>query len=755
MATIANATQGLPARVGLRRTTLLTLYVATIFLSALLLFGVQPMFTKMVLPVLGGSPSVWSVAMVVFQALLLAGYAYAHALVRHVPARVAAPLHLTVMAGALLVMPIALASGWGEPPPKGEALWLIGLFIASVGLPFFALSANGPLLQAWFARSDHPQAADPYFLYGASNIGSFAALIAYPVVIEPALALKDQSRGWMLGFAVLAVLIAVCAALTLGARSERPSASPASAVRPSAGPATWRQRLGWIVLSLVPSGLLISVTAHISTDIAAVPLLWVLPLALFLLTFVLAFRRNTVVSPLVLGILQVGGTALVLMPKSGTFPIWMTLTVHLGLFVVNALICHRALYANRPGTERLTEFYLCLSAGGVLGGIFCGLAAPHLFSTVLEYPILIVAALLCRPGLLIGGRAQWRAGLRAAAAVAIAVPPAYYAANAALPPQWLVVSLVGPLAVLMLLLWRRPAWTIPLAVALAVVTAGLQGSLGAKATSRSFFGVHRITTSDDGRFRILRHGTTMHGAIRIANDDGTPVEGRPEPITYYAMDGAMGRAIAAIREAQGGALPAAWVVGLGSGSLACHARTGERWTFFEIDAEIVRIASDPALFRFLDRCGPGVSIVLGDARQTLARQAGSAGLIVLDAFSSDAIPVHLLTREAVGLYLSKLTPEGALVVHVSNRHLELRHILARVAAEHGLLTYLGNDRTDAAMEARFLAGSNVVVMTRDPRHLGPLAASARWERIEPDMGRRPWTDDFGNIIEAMIDHGRP
>ncbi|WP_019906601.1 fused MFS/spermidine synthase [Methylobacterium sp. 77] len=732
----------------------LALFVATIFLSALLLFGVQPMFTKMVLPVLGGSPSVWSVAMVFFQALLLAGYAYAHALARYLPLRIAAPLHLAVMGCALAALPIELAAGWGKPPADGEAFWLLGLFLVSVGLPFFALSANGPLLQAWFSRSTHPHARDPYFLYGASNIGSFAALIAYPLAIEPLLPLRDQSRLWMLGFAALAGLIALCAAAAARNAAPRSRIVAGGTVASLSARDVWRQRIGWIALSLVPSGLLVSVTAHISTDVAAAPLLWVAPLALFLLTFVLAFRERMVPSQTVLAGLQVVGSSLALLPMAGALPLGLGLTLHLGLFFVNAMICHGALYRHRPDAERLTEFYLCLSVGGVLGGIFCGLLAPQIFSTVLEYPILLVAALFCRPDFSLTSPAFWRENTRSLATLAGLIGLALLINLTILPRSWLIVSALCLMGA-MIAFWRKPQNVALLAMGLALFTATVSGALTSGASVRSFFGVHKLALSADGHFRTLSHGTTLHGAMRIANDDGTPFTGRPEPVTYYTRDGGMGRAIEAVRSRRGGHLDTVAVVGLGAGSLACHAGHAEDWTFLEIDPEVVRIARDPSLFRFLAACAPDARIVLGDARLTLTDEPGGKSLIVVDAFSSDSIPSHLMTREALALYTSKLAPGGALVVHISNRHLELRHILARAAAEQGLVTFVRDGRRfDRIDEQRFHQASIVVAMARDETDLGTLARSGEWTRIEPDMSRRPWSDDFSNIVEAMVDKVR-
>ncbi|GJD49728.1 hypothetical protein OPKNFCMD_2461 [Methylobacterium crusticola] len=729
---------------------LLPLFAATLFLSAFLLFAVQPMFTKMVLPALGGTPAVWSVAMVFFQSLLLAGYLYAHWLVRRVPFRVAAALHGVLMVGAVAAMPIVLAAGWGRPPAEGQALWLLGLFATSVGLPFFAVAGNGPLLQAWFARSGHPAADNPYALYAASNLGSFAALLAYPAAFEPLLALRDQSRAWMIGFLVLAAMIAACAVLT--GRREPAAALPARA-RAEARP-TWRSRLAWIALSFVPSGLLVSVTAHIATDVASAPLLWVVPLALFLLTFVLAFRDRPPVGDALLTRLQVGGTALACLAL--VTPSWglaAGLGLHLGLFFVTTMVCHAALYRSRPPASRLTEFYLCMSLGGVLGGIACTLVAPQVFSSVVEYPVLLVLALACRPGFFADLRAAGaREAGRTLARCAVAVAAC---AGLALLLDVLAATrlmLVAAFALMLTLTWSRPRLLAPVALVLLLLIVVFPKSHAVRLAHRSFFGVHQVADTQDGRFRVLVHGTTVHGAVRLRNEDGTPATGRPEPLTYYVPDGAYAGAVGAVRAARGGTLPAVGVIGLGAGLLACYAAPGEAWTFLEIDPVIAAIARNPEHFQFLSACAPAAPIVLGDGRLTLADQPGGLSLLVLDAFSSDAIPTHLLTREALGLYFAKLDPRGALVLNITNRHLDVRRILARTAAEHGLVTYVLKEAIDEPVERRMRYRTTIAAVAREPAHLGALASGGVWQRIEPDPAVAPWTDDYSNLLQAIADH---
>jgi hypothetical protein len=732
----------------------LPLFAAALFVSATLVFSLQPMFTKMVLPLLGGTPSVWSVAMVFFQVVLLLGYGYAHLMTRWLDPRAAVAAHVLVVAAASICLPIGIAGGFGPPPADGAALWLVGLIAASIGLPFFAVAANAPLLQAWFSRSGHVQAQDPYFLYGASNLGSFCALLAYPLLIEPMLTLRQQSAAWSVGFAVLAVLIATAGAklATAMRRTGMPDAAPVGASLRRG--LAWRDRLGWMALAFVPSALLVAVTAHISTDIAAAPFLWVVPLSVYLATFVLAFRpggerldramlmlQPVVAAPLVVGL------------NWGTRAYWgVAIAVNLGLFLTSAMICHRALYRRRPPAGDLTEFYLWIAAGGALGGVACGLLAPAMFPDLWEYPVLIVLALMCRPGTFDGKAAAWRRDGGAILALAgLAVVPGLLF-GIRLPETaelaWMAVLVL--LATAIMLSAAHPARLVGLTAFVLILTLVYQPGLVRTETARSFFGIHKVMESADGRFRMLYHGTTIHGAERLRDDAGHAVSGRPEPLTYYYAGGPLSEAIAATRAARGHLAHAA-VVGLGTGSLACHAAPREAWRFYEIDPVVVRIARDPEKFRFLSACGAPPEVVLGDARLTLAAAPEQQDLIILDAFSSDAIPAHLLTREALGLYLDRLAPGGVLVFHLSNRYLELASVVAAVAATHDLATYVKLDKSiDAAASARSLrAASLVAVVARREADLGTLPVTPGWYHLEASGGVRPWTDDYSNVLSAL------
>src|SRR3954447_6660227 len=721
------------------------LYGLTLFVSALLLFSIQPMFAKMVLPKLGGAPAVWSVAMVFFQTTLLAGYAYAHVLNRTLRSRRAAMLHLMLVGVTAIALPIAVAPGWSAPPPDGAALWLFGLFAASIGLPFFALSASAPLLQSWFAASGHPQASNPYVLYAASNLGSFAALFAYPVIVEPFLTLKTQAAAWSIGFALLAVLLSVVGLFTSGAAPAVAQADPAD-VRASAG-----ERLRWIALAAVPSGLVIAVTAYLTTDVAAAPFLWVVPLAIYLLTFVAVFReRPWIAHGQAVRFVPFAVAPLAVSLIGGERVFWLTtIVLNLAVFALLTLMCHGELYARRPNPRRLTEFYLCTSFGGVIGGAFAGLLAPQIFNGNYEYPILIALALLCMPGLFSGGArkafteaAPW---LVASAALALV----WYVTRFQLPAtQELPFQvLLALLAAAMLFQRHRPMRFFGLVILSFTVTALWRPGIAPIETARSFFGVHKVADVADGKARVLYHGTTIHGAQRLRNDDGTPVNGPLLPQTYYYPGGPFAEAIGAARAARG-SLDHVAVVGLGTGTLACHRKGSEHWTFFEIDPEVVRIARDPHRFEFLSRCAPETPVIVGDARLTLDASTDSYDLIVLDAFSSDTIPVHLLTREAVAGYLSKLSPHGVILLHISNRHLDLAPVVANVAQSLGLAAFMREDNSAGDLLTTLKANARLVVLARDTADAGSVAGD--WAPLQPDRSSALWTDDYSNILGVML-----
>ncbi len=735
-----------------RNRLLLTVYTAAIFVSALLLFSVQPLFTKMVLPRLGGSPAVWSVAMVFFQSLLLGGYAYAHFLMQLRSRAIPVAVHLVLLIAALLTLPLAIANGWGEPPDSGYAFWLLGLFAVSIGLPFFALAANNPMLQAWFVRTGHPDGRDPYFLYASSNIGSFLALLSYPVLLEPMFSLRTQNMIWTSGYGLLIVLIAGCGfllmrspAVAIVSPGENEAATPAP---------SWMQRLRWIFLAAVPSGLLIAVTAHISTDVAAAPLLWVLPLSLYLLTWVLVFQSRPLLPHWLMLMavpLAIAGV-IVLLAVGGEQNLLLTLGGHQLAFFIIAMGCHGELAQSRPAARYLTGFYVSLSFGGMVGGLFAGLIAPYTFSWIAEYPILVALAVLCLParvGRYAGGRGLYWLLLLIAAVALIA--PSYTTGKLF---SWLDtqrVYVIAAVAVVAMIVSRLRASRLEylgitvLALALIRIYPADDGRVE---TVRSFFGVHKIQVTANGQYHVLLHGTTIHGAEKYLNDDGTPVTGRPEPISYYYKDGGIGQAIAAMRARKGAPLRVA-VIGLGSGSLVCAQAPGEQWKFFEIDQTMVDTARDPKYFSYISKCQPDIKPVIGDARLTFAREPDSAyDLIIVDAYSSDAIPIHLATQEAMAIYKAKLAPQGAVVMHVSNRHLELASVVTGIADANGLKSWVFNE--DTGRDAEYIFSTNVVISARNDADVGNIALpSSSWALTPAKPDQRVWTDDYSNILGAV------
>jgi hypothetical protein len=736
-----------------RNGLVLAVYTAAIFVSALLLFSVEPLFTKMVLPRLGGSPAVWSVAMVFFQALLLAGYAYAHLLMQIRNRMVLVMVHLLLLVAAILTLPLAIASGWGEPPSSGYAFWLLGLFAVSIGLPFFALAANNPLLQAWFVRTGHPSGPDPYFLYASSNIGSFLALLSYPLLIEPIFTLRMQNLIWTGGYGVLILLIAGCGTLLL----RSPALAEADAqTEATASPApSWLLRARWIFLAAVPSGLLIAVTAHISTDVAAAPLLWVLPLSLYLLTWVLVFQSRPLLPHkwmLMLQPIAIAGVVL-LLAVGGEQNLMLTLGGHQLCFFVIAMACHGELARTRPAAKYLTGFYVALSFGGMVGGLFAGLIAPFTFSWVAEYPILLALAAICRPadgGERLPRLMRWYWIVLGLITIALIVPAGLSGklTDTLQDHRVWVVGAVGVLAALLALALNANRWKIFATVAVALVLIRLYpADDGRVETVRSFFGVHKIVVTPGGQYHVLMHGTTIHGAQKYLNDDGTPVTGRPEPITYYHKDGGIGRAISAIRERKGAPLKVA-VIGVGAGTLTCAAEPGESWKFFDIDQTMVDTASDPKYFSYIQNCAPNFKPVIGDARLTFAKEPdGIYDLIIVDAYSSDAIPIHLATEEAMAIYKAKLAPQGAVVMHVSNRHLELESVVVGIADENDLKSWVYNE--DSGRDGEYIFATDVVVSAREEADVGSLASSDKWAETEPNEGQRVWTDDYSNILGAV------
>jgi hypothetical protein len=713
----------------------------TAFVAAALLFTVEPMVAKALLPTLGGSASVWATCLAFFQVALLVGYGYAHATSRLSP-RVQAAVHGVLLVSCVALRPTIVIGPGEQPGPEGDpAWWLLASLTATVGLPFIALAATSSLLQRWYAATRPTGEADPYPLYAASNLGSLLALLAYPLLIEPGHALNLQARGWWAGFVGFAGLMGACA-IVAGRAANHEIAARSQTVSYRAWPL-------WIALGFVPSSLMQGVTTYLSTDIAPIPLLWVIPLALYLLSFVITFgRRPERFRTLMIRLLPYAGLALLPSIAAGLVD-WYWLPIHLLFFFVAAMVCHGELSRRRPPAAGLTGFYLAISLGGVLGSLFNAFLATALFDRSAEYPIGIVMACLVlatipRPGV---RPEQPRTAILFAATIL------GLTALLAADPGQVSATAFGALSVMMASgTFVYVAWTHrrrPLAFALSVgaVVAGLGLSPGKDGRvllrDRNFYGLVRVTQDDRAMVRRLFHGWTLHGqqSIELGHER--------EPTTYYLPGGPGAQIFDALNARNDSSKARVAVVGLGIGALAAYAKEGQAWTFYELDPAIERIATDPRLFTYLRDSRATVEVILGDARLRLANAPEHRfDLIVLDAFASDAIPVHLLTREAMAVYLDKLHPGGCVAFHISNKYLNLEPVIDGLARERGMVSRIRRDLEISREERKAgKKGTIWVVIAENARDLGAIADDPRW--IPTRAGRGAWTDERSSLVECL------
>ncbi len=800
------------------------LYVLTLFMAASLLFAVQPMVGRMLLPKLGGSPAVWNTCLVFFQGMLLLGYLYSHALPKWLGVRRHAAVHLVLLAGVFFTLPTVI--GDGTPPTENQAVWVLGLLLAGVGLPFFVLSATSPLLQKWYAVS---RGRDPYFLSVASNAGSLAILLAYPLFVEPHWDLPEQAGLWKWGYLAFVGLVGGCVWAVTGkgvavgevaetppgpplarggekpAADHTPEPTPGDSLPPPLGKGRpggvvalhpsqdqqgppWR----WVVLAFIPSSLLSGVTNSITTDVAPIPLLWVVPLSLYLLTFIIAFApirlpmtwfdRLAVLGTITLSLALLAGA---------TEPLWLVLCIHLGGFFSLAMLCHARLSQERPPASDLTRYYLLMSLGGVLGGAFNALAAPALFHRLgfVEYPLMVVVACLFRPAPL--ERLLWRRndllfptilGGAVVGLIEICKAPgltAWFQATGeqvGVPGEMLksAVFFGVPLIVCYTFVDRPLRFALGIA---AVMLAGIRhdGAQGkVLLIERNFLGVVKVT--GEGDFTKMVHGNTVHGQQRNAPRPKWiapflhPVgaagplhavstvaaledrwDDRHRPLTYYHPNGPAGGVFRQLTPAWKGPRRIG-AVGLGTGALASYARPNEAWTFFELDPAVEKLARDERYFTFLKNSKAAAqTVVIGDARLTLnAEPDGSFDLLVLDAFSSDAIPLHLLTAEAFALYRRKLTPHGVVLMHLSNRYLDLPPMVAKIAAAMPMAVRVNDDLgvTDREREDGKFPSVWVIVANAE-EDFGKLQKSINGWQAVPPTAARPWTDRRTNLMDVL------
>jgi SAM-dependent methyltransferase len=667
------------------------LYALTIFTSAFLLFLVQPIMAKQILPWFGGSAAVWTTCLVFFQFLLLFGYAYSDWITRHMKARQQIGLHVVLLLASLLTLPILAAPSW-KPIGTEEPAWrILGLLGATIGLPYFLLSTTGPLVQAWFARMF--PAGTVYRLFALSNFASLLALTSYPFLLEPWITTVRQSQGWSIGYAIFVVLCAGAALYSLRVEhTAAPQAVAGGAMNEGPRPTLGRYAL-WLMLSAMGSFMLLAVTNHITHDVASVPFLWILPLTIYLLTFILCFegrvwyKRHIFLGPL---LVAAGAMAWALHADTSIHDVKQALV----LFCVGLFICcmffHGELAQLKPAPRYLTTFYLMVALGGALGGFFVGFVAPRFFVTYYEFGLGLVAALLMAAYLV-----------------------------------------------------RRMPLFVPLLV---VGTAGFTAyhvyhyieslSENARTMTRNFYGTLRVRDvgAGDEAIRRLMHGVIMHGEQYLSP------KRRTEPTTYYGATSGIGLAIKAF-----GTQPLrVAVIGLGTGTLAAYGRRGDEYRFYELNPQVITIARTH--FTYLADSSATIDTVLGDARLNLERETPrNYDVIAVDAFSSDSIPVHLITREAMAVYLKHLKPQGVLAFHVTNRFLRLAPVVKMIADEYRLQTALVVDEA----EESDLARTDWVLVARDAEILSHKEIASVASPIETIRGLAVWTDDYNNLFRIL------
>jgi hypothetical protein len=851
-------------------------FAGVMFASAALIFLLQPMFARMTTPQLGGSPAVWNTSMVFFQAALLIGYVYAHRLARVASLRSQLFIHGGVLAVAVLALlvaggglRIAVTDVLGMPDTAHPIVWLLGVLTLSVGLPYAAISATAPLLQAWYARTGRPDAHDPYHLYAASNLGSLLGLAAYPVLVEPMLGLSAQAMSWAAGFVLVGAAI-----IGAGWLATQTGAAEAPAVDEAAPTSTWGDRLFWMAAAAAPSSLLLGVTNHISTDVASAPFLWVVPLALYLVTFVIAFGKGAEAWRDPVALLQPLALAAVVIAFTEN-EFWFSLGANLVGFFLSALVCHLALSARRPPVGRLTEFYMWVSVGGVVGGAATALLAPVLFNDVYEYPLALAAVALFLPrrdrplpeyasifALVVGvglaiAAILWRDGAfvrfwepmalsvedwgRAAGFLFIGLflvassAEQKYAQPASIgvagllgaaaigrllldtdglqPVDYSISAGIFGFAVLVLMAQRRQvvreiaailgfglaltliaiffirktsASELLLFIVLAVIAVAILANrakpllaaalvLSAFAVvqvqglhrniafqGRSFFGVTRVVEypdQKDGVMRVMMHGTTIHGAQYLTGNRTR------EPMTYYHYDTGLGLTVqAGLARFDKGRLG---LIGLGSGSTACLKRPQDSLTIFEIDPMVVRFSTQTGIFTFAPQCAPDARVVLGDARLGIATLPdASLDVLLVDAFSSDAVPAHLLTKEAIALYLQKLSPEGIVILHLSNRNLDLVAEAARVAKAGGWGALWASLDGSESEDYYTSFATSTMVIGRNQAVVEGLMLGPDWcpivdaatetgasfdDACTPiDLKGKAWSDEYINLVRPLL-----
>ncbi len=725
----------------------------TLLLSATLLFVVQPMFSKMILPLVGGSPQVWNTAMLFFQVCLLGGYAYAHLTTKLFGVRIQAIIHVILLIVLGMVLPFAIPAGWLPPEGGDPTLWQLSVMATTVGGPFFALSGSAPMFQRWFSKSGHKDSDNPYFLYGASNLGSMSSLLLYPFLIEPVLTLKEQANFWAMGYAALGCMTIICALMVWSKVGNKDKHGAENTSEQPVEKITGSQRLKWIILSFIPSSLMLGVTSYVTTDIASVPLLWVMPLAIYIGTFIIVFARKQIftinsltiafgVSLIAIAFNQMGfGESL----NTPTIPI----IIHFVAFFFGATLCHLALAQSRPSAQNLTEFYLIMSFGGALGGFFNAIIVPNIFILPIEYPLVLLMAALVRHS---NKEEMYFASVQKtlkkspadvfsiekcmALVVAILIGVMATIVNSD-DLKFICAAIVSCLALFYLMRFR---WAFAFAITIILLTNYVYVRSEVLLQDRNFFGVMRIVQDPDERF--LMHGTTNHGTQPT-------VPGKELTLTSYYGPTSPVRDAYDIYDTLDRPQNVG-VIGLGVGVLACKQKDGRHYDFFEIDKDIADIAEDPKYFTYLSGCGSPYDIILGDGRIGLQKQPDKKyDMIIGDAFSSDSIPIHIVTKEAFEMYLNKIKDDGIIVIHISNRHLDIEPVITLIGEAIDAFVYakaeLGTKIEGTDIESY---NAHYIAMTRNPDVVEQLKAKG-WSEGRKRDGVKMWTDDFSNIVSVL------
>ena len=732
---------------------------AGVFLSAGLVFMIQPLFARLLLPEFGGSPSVWNTCTVFFQTTLLLGYCYTWLSTKWLSPGKQIALHCLLLLLTLAQLPVGLRFLAADTASTSPALRLLTLLTLSIGGPYFAVSTTTPLLQHWFSSSRHKLARDPYFFYSISNCGSILGLLAYPFVVERLFELDSQGLTWSIGYGTLVGLTIVCGGLTFrelrsgeaeagcgDSESLSPSEKATVATKLVERPLTGLRRLRWVILALVPSAMMLAVTTRITTDVAAVPLFWVLPLVAYLATYINAFARKPLLKferlvPILFPALMVAAWMSLAGPGSQ-----LRAGVEIIMFLICGIVLHGELAADRPSTRYLTEYYFWMSLGGCLGGTLVGVIAPAVFPSYVEFPLILVLAALTQQECPVVSTGRLYRGIRVVGTVIlcgtamIACFVHVWASALATTSQFVGFAALGVFFLM------NNSRGIALALALVLIPPALLPDTNSLARKRTFFGVHEVTYEEDTesglRVHLLAHGTTIHGEQVIA-----PAELQKIPRTYYVPTGPIGEALtlaSADKETRNVAL-----IGLGSGALMTYSKQGDQFDFFEIDPAVRDIAQDPNLFTYLS-CGEGKQeVIIGDGRLKLVEaKEGTYDVIVLDAFGSDSIPIHLLTADALDIFMSRLTSDGTLIIHISNRHMDLEPVPGRYASERNLpaLASIKAATTDLEL-AQGQRPTHAVVISKSDKLISELGKLTGWH--PPRRNASLWTDNYSSVLDVL------